>query len=49
MSKVVMELNCTPLGKTSLSDSFTVRVVKTNNIDEVEVEASSILSIVKKK
>jgi hypothetical protein len=35
---MVMELNCITLGKTSLSDSFTVRVLDTNNIDGDLVE-----------
>ncbi|RGB44210.1 hypothetical protein C1646_778686 [Rhizophagus diaphanus] len=37
ISKMLMEPNCILLGKTSLNDSFTVRVCDNNYIDENEV------------
>src|SRR5688572_26812147 len=38
ISKMIMELNCISLGKTSLSDSFTVRVCDINNINGDQIE-----------
>ncbi|CAB5327937.1 unnamed protein product [Rhizophagus irregularis] len=35
--KMLMEPNCILLGKTSINDSFTVRVCDKNNINGIEV------------